>query len=177
MARKMVDRCLVTVFETNLEKSVYDTLNYIDIVYEKSMAIVGTKEVARLLGVSIVRVRHLLAQKRIKGAKKKGKFWQIPLKKGMPVITKGKRGPKPKWNNRPPSRAKKIIHVNRNKIESNKNHNLKQSVISIKQGKKNTYANKVQLEGKSIIIYRPHRPLHCGATLWIETREQVTILA
>ena len=61
---------------------------------------VGTTEAANALGVKPQRVRLLLKQGRIQGAKKVGKVWIIPLYKGMPRISKGKRGPKPRWQSR-----------------------------------------------------------------------------
>lgn len=63
-------------------------------------SLVGTKEAAKLMGVSEARVRCLAGQGRIKDAYKIGNSWAIPLYKGMPVISKGARGPKPKWKTR-----------------------------------------------------------------------------
>ena len=141
------------------------------------MTIASTKEVANILGVSIVRVRHLLSQNRIEGAYKDGKFWRIPLEKGKPIITEGKRGPKPRWVGSRRRKAKTIVHVNRNAIARNRKHNLKEPVISIKKGKSNTYAKEIRIAGEAIIVYRPDRPLLCGAVLWIETYSEVRILA
>ncbi|MGF1489289.1 MAG: hypothetical protein ACFBSE_19550 [Prochloraceae cyanobacterium] len=141
------------------------------------MTYVGTKEVASILGVSIVRVRQLLAENRIEGAKKDGKFWRIPLEKGKPTIIEGKRGPKPRWLARRRRKAKTILHVNRNTIDYNRRHNLQKEVISIKKRKSNTYAKEVRIPGEAIVVYRPDRPLPCGAVLWIETYSEVKILA
>lgn len=46
--------------------------------------IVGTTEVGFLLTISVSRVKVLLQQQRIKGAKKEGRIWKIPLFKGIP---------------------------------------------------------------------------------------------
>ncbi len=139
------------------------------------MKIATTKEVANILGVSVIRVRHLLAQNRIKGAYKKGKLWCIPLNKGKPTITAGKRGPKPRWLARRPRPTKKIVHVNRNAICRNRKHNIQTPVISIKTGKTDTYAKEVAIAGPCRIIYNPDRPKPCGAVVWIETYSEVKI--
>ena len=142
------------------------------------MTIASTKEVANILGVSQIRVRQLLAQNRIKGASKEGKFWRIPLTKGKPIITKGTRGPKPKWlNRRRRKKVKTIVHVNRTRILSNRKHNLNKPVISVKKGKSNKYGKEIAIEGEAMVVYRPDCPLDCGAVLWIETYSQVKIIS
>ena len=59
--------------------------------------IVGTTEAARLLSICTQRVRCLLKEGRIVGAEKVGRFWQIPLFNGIPIVNKGSRGPKGTW--------------------------------------------------------------------------------
>ena len=59
----------------------------------------GTKEASFLLGISRQRLLVLLAQGRVKGADKKGRFWEIPASKnGMPKIIPARRGPKGIWH-------------------------------------------------------------------------------
>ena len=70
---------------------------------------------------------------------------------------------------------KKRIHVNQHKIKSNKKYNLNEPVITVKTSKSNTYAHEVDVLGPSKIIYRPDKPLSCGAKVWIETEEEVKI--
>jgi hypothetical protein len=74
----------------------------------------------------------------------------------------------------------KRIHVNQHRIRENRNVNTGKErlpVISVKEGKVNTYADTVEIirDGKVIarVLYRPDNPLSCGATCWIETREQI----
>ena len=67
------------------------------------------------------------------------------------------------------------IHVNQHKIRSNKKHNLNEPVITVKTSKSNTYAHEVDVLGPSKIIYRPDKPLSCGAKVWIETEKEVKI--
>ena len=67
------------------------------------------------------------------------------------------------------------IHVNQQKIRSNKKHNLNEPVITVKTSKSNTYAHEVEVLGPSKIIYSPDKPLSCGARVWIETEGEVKI--
>ncbi|MDY6899078.1 MAG: helix-turn-helix domain-containing protein, partial [Cyanobacteriota bacterium] len=47
---------------------------------------VGTTEAAKLLRICTQRVRQLLYEGRIKGAKKVGRFWEIPLYGTKPKV-------------------------------------------------------------------------------------------
>jgi hypothetical protein len=68
------------------------------------------------------------------------------------------------------------IHVNQHNIRFNKKHGTCKPVITIKSSKDNTYCNEVEIEGSSKVIYKPDKPLSCGARVWIETRSNVKIL-
>ena len=68
---------------------------------------------------------------------------------------------------------KKIIHVNQHKIKHNTKHGTDEPVLTIKTYKDNDYAHEAVLrtkDGEQVakIIYRPHKPLSCGARVWIE---------
>ena len=68
---------------------------------------------------------------------------------------------------------KKIIHVNQNKIRTNTKHGTDEPVLTIKTYKDNQYAHEAIMKTKDgiiigKIIYRPHKPLSCGARVWIE---------
>ena len=72
------------------------------------------------------------------------------------------------------------IHVNQHNIRSNKTHGTDIPVITVKQGRKNTYCNEVEILGPSKIIYGGHgmdaKPLlSCGARVVIETESEVKI--
>jgi hypothetical protein len=54
--------------------------------------LVGTVQAAYLLGICCQRLRQLLKEERIQGAKKVGRFWQIPLFRGMPKMKKRGKG-------------------------------------------------------------------------------------
>ena len=58
---------------------------------------IGTTQAAELLNISTSRVRKLIAEGRVKGARKLGNIWIIPLFEGMPIITSNSIPQKPKW--------------------------------------------------------------------------------
>lgn len=68
------------------------------------------------------------------------------------------------------------IHVNQHKIRANRANQTDLPVITVKTGRSNTYAHEVEVEGSSRIVYRPDRPLSCGARVWIETEGSVKII-
>lgn len=135
---------------------------------------VGTSEAAEILDISTSRMRYLLLEGRVKGAYKAGKVWIIPLFNKMPIISKGRRGPKAKWRKRIPAKTK--IHVNRQIISQNRNkvEDL-DAVLSIKRCNDNIYGYSVKVNGPCEIVYRPEQPLGCGAVVWIETFSQVAV--
>jgi len=70
---------------------------------------------------------------------------------------------------------KKKIHVNQHNIKRNiKNPEYMLPVITIKTYKSNDYAYEVHIDGPAKIVYRPDKPLSCGAKVWIETESDVT---
>jgi hypothetical protein len=73
------------------------------------------------------------------------------------------------------------IHVNQHHVRSNKTKGTDLPVITVKQGKKNTYCNEVEILGPSKIIYcgsgNDVKPiLSCGARVVIETESEVNII-
>lgn len=70
---------------------------------------------------------------------------------------------------------KKRIHVNQHKIRSNLKNNTTEPVLTVKTSKSNDYANEVEILGKSKLIYKPNKPLACGARVWIETDEKIVL--
>jgi hypothetical protein len=70
---------------------------------------------------------------------------------------------------------KSRIHVNQHIIKRNAKTGLREPVITVKQGRNNTYGHSVQILGPSTMIYSPDKPLSCGAKVWIETDALVVI--
>ena len=72
---------------------------------------------------------------------------------------------------------KTYIHVNQHHIRSNKSKGTNLPVITVKQGKKNTYCNEVEILGPSKVIYGGNdKPLlSCSARVVIITESEVII--
>lgn len=68
---------------------------------------------------------------------------------------------------------KKIIHVNQHKIKSNTKNMTDEPVLTVKTYKDNEYAHEAVIKAKdgsevARVVYHPHKPLSCGARVWIE---------
>lgn len=69
----------------------------------------------------------------------------------------------------------KIIHINRNIIQSNAKNNTKNPVVRVEENDKVQYCMEVEIKGPSRMVYRPDTPRTCGAKLWIETEAEVVL--
>ena len=74
--------------------------------------------------------------------------------------------------------GKKYIHVNQHKIRANKKHGTDEQVITIKEGRSNTYCHEVRILGDSVVKYGGNdKPiLSCGARVVIETEGKVEVI-
>ena len=74
--------------------------------------------------------------------------------------------------------TKKFIHVNQHRIRSNLKHGTNDPVITVKEGRKNTYGHSVRINGPSEVIYGGNdKPiLPCGARVVIVTESNVEVL-
>jgi hypothetical protein len=70
----------------------------------------------------------------------------------------------------------KIIHINRNIIQSNAKHGKQDPVCRIEENGVVQYCMGVDILGPSRMIYRPDKPRSCGAKLWIETEAEVRMI-
>ena len=68
---------------------------------------------------------------------------------------------------------KTIIHVNQHVIKRNSKTGEREPTLTVKQGRKNTYASDVLIHGPSRVVYSSDKPLGCGARVWIETEAEV----
>lgn len=76
---------------------------------------------------------------------------------------------------------KTIIHVNQHVIKSNSKKGRTDPVLTVKTYKQNVYGHEAILfdsEGQEVarVIYRPEKPLSCGARVWIETHNPVDVI-
>lgn len=71
---------------------------------------------------------------------------------------------------------KTVIHVNQHVIKANTANGTNDPVLTVKTYKSNDYAHEVQINGPCKIIYRPDKPLSCGARVWIETEAEVEVV-
>lgn len=82
-----------------------------------------------------------------------------------------------------PSAGKlKRIHVNQHVIKANAKHGKNDPVLTVKEGKLNTYGHRVEILDKNgcvaaTVVYQPNDPLSCGARVWISTRNEVRVLS
>ena len=75
---------------------------------------------------------------------------------------------------------KTIIHVNQHVIKANRKHGKADPVLTVKTYKSNDYGHEAVIydpDGREAarVIYRPHKPLSCGAQVWIETQNEVSV--
>lgn len=73
---------------------------------------------------------------------------------------------------------KTIIHVNQHVIKSNRKTGQIEPVLTVKTYKSNTYAHEAIIKDKdgsevARIVYKPQKPLSCGAHVWIQTQLEV----
>ena len=73
---------------------------------------------------------------------------------------------------------KTIIHVNQAIIKANRKSGAVDPVLTVKTYKSNEYAHEAIIYGQdgkeaARVIYRPDKPLSCGAHVWIESTGRV----
>lgn len=72
--------------------------------------------------------------------------------------------------------AKSYIHVNQHNIKFNRANGDSLPVITVKTGTKNRYGHEAVLDGPVRVVYRPEKPLKCGARVWIECLGPVKVV-
>lgn len=76
---------------------------------------------------------------------------------------------------------KTVINVNRHVIASNKKNGNDAPPLSAKTYCTNIYGKEVIIYGQdgkeaARVVYRPDKPLSCGATVWIETHCETAVI-
>jgi len=78
-------------------------------------------------------------------------------------------------------KKKTIIHVNQHEIKDNAKTGRTKPVLTVKTYNSNDYAHEAVIKDKqgnevARIVYRPNKPLSCGARVWIETSNDVELI-
>ncbi len=76
---------------------------------------------------------------------------------------------------------KTVIHVNQHVIKSNRKNGVSEPVLTVKTYKQNVYGHEAILYDSNDnevarVVYRPEKPLSCGAQVWIETHNPVDVI-
>ena len=76
---------------------------------------------------------------------------------------------------------KTIIHVNQHVIKANRKNGTNEPRLTAKTYKSNDYGHEVIIRddaGNEVarVVYRPDKPLSCGAHCWIETLNRVEVI-
>lgn len=71
----------------------------------------------------------------------------------------------------------KRLHVDQHVIKSNRSTGREDPPVTVQLSTGSLKCRHAVIHGKSELIYRPERPLSCGARLWVETRARVEIAA
>lgn len=74
---------------------------------------------------------------------------------------------------------KTVVHVNQHNIKANAK-GAELPVITVKNYKENRKTNNAEIlddDGNVVarVVYRPYKPLPCGAKVWIETQLEVRV--
>ena len=68
---------------------------------------------------------------------------------------------------------KTIIHVDQATIRKNRKEGTSEPPLIVRTYKGAKRAQTVEIYGPSVVKHRPHKPLPCGARVWIETLAEV----
>jgi hypothetical protein len=63
------------------------------------------------------------------------------------------------------------VHVNQHVIRRNKTHGENAPPLRIIRAGRSEPAFEVDLIGPARVVYSPHKPLRCGARVWIEAED------
>lgn len=72
---------------------------------------------------------------------------------------------------------KTIIHVDQATIRRNRKLCTNDPPVIVRTYKGSKRVREVQILGPAIVKHSPHKPLSCGARVWIETESEVKVLS
>lgn len=71
----------------------------------------------------------------------------------------------------------KRLHVDQRVIRQNRTSGGNEPPVTIQLSTGSLKCHEAVIHGTSRLVHRPHKPLSCGARLWIETRARVEVAA
>jgi hypothetical protein len=71
------------------------------------------------------------------------------------------------------TKMRTIIHVNQHIIKANTKNGTNLPALTVKTYKTNVNCHTAEILGPSVVVHSPHKPLSCGARVWIETEAEV----
>lgn len=83
------------------------------------------------------------------------------------AIAVDKRAPRPR---------KVIVHVEQHAVRRSIKAEVREPVLTVKGRGKNRRANEVRMHGTVTFVYRPDKPLSCGARVWAECYGEVEVI-
>lgn len=69
------------------------------------------------------------------------------------------------------------VHVNQHVIKANKLSDVREPPLTVKTSRGNEKAHEVVFNGPARLVYRPDKPLDCGAHVWIECQREDLVLS
>jgi hypothetical protein len=66
-----------------------------------------------------------------------------------------------------------LIHVNQHVLRANVKAGVDEPMLTCKQARSNTYAHEALIRGPSRFVNGMHKPLSCGARVWLRTEAEV----
>lgn len=68
-----------------------------------------------------------------------------------------------------------VVHVNRRVVASNQKRGTSEPALIVRRGRTTSYHHEVEIVGPARMVYRPHKPLPCGARAWVEAADAVPV--
>jgi hypothetical protein len=72
---------------------------------------------------------------------------------------------------------KTIIHVDQHVIKRNRKHGTNEPPLTLRTYKGTRKAHEIVVKGEVKFVHSPHKPLSCGARVWVETQSPVEVVA
>lgn len=68
----------------------------------------------------------------------------------------------------PAARGASLVHVNQHEVRRCLKQGSHAPCITVKAGRRNEYAHRVEIAAGALVVYRPAKPLACGARVWVQ---------